>query len=78
MRVQPKSVLPVVRKEGDTFVVDSPALERIFIRVGDSGPDFRRQLGRQLQRLGIARALIRAGVKPGERVRCGDFEWEWD
>ena len=75
---QTRSVLPVVHKEGDTFVVDSPTLERIFARVGDSGLDFRRQLGRQLQRLGIARALIRAGVKPGERVRCGDFEWEWD
>ena len=21
--------------------------------------------------------LERAGVKPGDKVRCGDFEWEW-
>ena len=31
----------------------------------------------QLAWLGVTKALERAGVKPGDKVRCGNFEWEW-
>jgi hypothetical protein len=27
--------------------------------------------------LGVSRALEKAGVKPGDRVRCGSLEWDW-
>jgi GTP-binding protein len=31
----------------------------------------------RLRRLGVDRALTRAGVRAGERVRIGDFEFEY-
>ena len=26
---------------------------------------------------GLKKALEKAGVKPGDRIRCGNLEWEW-
>ncbi len=76
-RPQPKSVGSRVYKEGDTFVVVAPELERIVARTNATSPGVRWQLKRQLARLGVNKALERAGVKPGDRVRCGDLEWDW-
>ena len=75
---QPSGVAPRVHKEGDTFVVMAPELERIIARTDVVSPGARRELGRHLVRLGVSKALARAGVKPGDRVRCGNFEWEWE
>ncbi|MFC1985297.1 Obg family GTPase CgtA, partial [Chloroflexota bacterium] len=76
-RPQPKSAGASVHKEGDTFAVESPALERIVARVDMTSPEVRWQLRSQLDRLGVSRALEKAGVKPGDKVRCGNAEWEW-
>jgi len=75
---QPRVIAPRVHKEGDTFVVAAPELERIFAKTDVASLRVRRQLRRQLVRLGVSKALEGAGVKPGDRVRCGDFEWEWE
>lgn len=75
---QPRSVAPRVRREGDTFVVTAPELERLIAGTDVSSHGVRRQLSRQLGRLGVTRALEKAGVKPGDKVRCGNFEWEWE
>ncbi|MBA7507315.1 GTPase Obg [subsurface metagenome] len=76
-RPQPKGVGPSVHKEGDTFVVVAPELERIFARADITSPGARWQLEGLLQRLGVSKALEKAGAKPGDRVRCGHLEWEW-
>jgi len=76
-RPQPRDVGISVSKEGDDFVVVAPELERIVARVDMTNPEVRRQLQRQLARLGVSKALEKAGVKPGDKVRCGNFEWEW-
>jgi len=76
-RPQPKGKGPRVYKEGNTFVVVSPELERIVARTDVTSPGVRWQLSRQLVKLGVSKALERAGVKPGDRVRCGDLEWDW-
>ncbi len=76
-RPQPRGVGPSVHKEGDTFVVVAPELERIFARTDITSSGVRWQLERRLQRLGVSKALEKAGVKPGDRVRCGNLEWEW-
>ncbi len=76
-RPQPRGVDTSVRRDGDTFVVVAPGLERIMTRLGATSPDVRRQLKRQLARLGVSKSLEKAGIKPGDRVRCGDLEWEW-
>ena len=74
---QPRDEGVQIHKEEDTFVVVAPALERIVARVDMSSAQVRGQLDRQLTRLGVRRALDKAGVKPGDKVRCGDLEWEW-
>ena len=76
-RPQPTGVGASVHKEGDTFVVVAPELERIVVRVDMTRPEVHRQLRRQLARLGVSKALEKAGIKPGDKVRCGNFEWEW-
>jgi GTP-binding protein len=74
---QPRVAGPSVHKEGDTFVVDSPELERIVAKADVSNPEVCGQIRRQFARLGVNRALEKAGVKPGDKVRCGNLEWEW-
>ena len=76
-RPQPRETGPKVEKEGDIFIVTAPELERIVARVEMTDPEVRRQLQRQLDRTGISRILERAGVKPGDKMRCGNYEWEW-
>ena len=76
-RPRPRGIDTSVRRDGDTFVVVAPGLERIMTRLGATSPDVRRQLRRQLARLGVSKSLEKAGIKPGDRVRCGDLEWEW-
>ena len=73
-RPQPRGVAPSVHKEGDTFIVVAPELERIVGRIDVTSPGV---LGNYLRRLGLIKALHKAGVKPGDRVRCGNLEWEW-
>jgi GTP-binding protein len=76
-RPQPRGVGTSVHKEGDTFVVVAPGLERIMARMDVTSHGVHHQLKRQLARLGVSKSLEKAGIKPGDRVRCGDLEWEW-
>ena len=76
-RPQPKGAGPSVHKEGDTFVVVAPELERILVRTDATSPEVRGQLRRQLARMGIDRALQKRGVQPGDKIRCGNLKWEW-
>jgi len=77
-RPQPRGIRASVHKEGDTFVVVAPELERIVARTDVISPGVRWQLRKQFARLGVNKALEKAGVKPGDRVRCGNLEWEWE
>lgn len=76
-RPQPRDTSVGVSKEGDVFIVNSPELERLVGRVEITDPEVRRQLQRQFGRLGVNRALKAAGVKPGNKIRCGNYQWEW-
>ncbi len=76
-RPQPRSAAASVHKEDDVFVIMAPALERIVAAADVTDAEIRRHLRRQLDRTGITRALGRAGIKPGDKVRLGDFEWDW-
>jgi GTP-binding protein len=73
----PRRPAPAVHREGDVWVVTAPELERIITRPDEAGPGLPGELRQQLARLGVTRALEKAGVKPGDRVRCGSLEWEW-
>jgi len=76
-RPQPKVSRISVRKEEDTFVVVAPALERLVAGEGVTSPELRWQLKRRLSRLGVTKTLEKAGIKAGDKVRCGTLEWEW-
>ena len=76
-RPQPRTTGARVHKEDDTFVVLAPELERIVAGTDVTSPGVPQQLRRQLSRLGVSKALEKAGVKPGDKVRCGSVEWEW-
>ena len=76
-RPQPRVAGASVRKEGDTFVIVAPQLERIVARVDIPSHEVLWQIRRQLIRMGVSKALEKAGVEPGDKVRCGNLEWEW-
>jgi Obg family GTPase CgtA-like protein len=76
-RPEPRGVRPSVRKEGDTFVVTAPVLERIIARVDTSDVEVRSQLYQQMEKQGINRVLKNTGAVPGDRIRCGEMEWEF-
>lgn len=75
-RPAPKTVNEV-QKEGETFVINSPEVQRILARVDISDQEIMRQMRGQLERVGIGRALKSAGIQPGDKVRAGEYEWEW-
>lgn len=74
---QPRGEGTRVHREEDTLVVLSAELERIIARVDMTNPEVRWQVRGHMVRIGVSRALEKAGVKPGDKVRCGSFEWEW-
>ncbi|MFC1902310.1 Obg family GTPase CgtA, partial [Chloroflexota bacterium] len=76
-RPQPREAGVTVRREGEAFVLSAPGVERLMVGDGMGTGELRWQLQRQLARLGVTKALERAGAKPGDKIRCGDLEWEW-
>jgi len=76
-RPQPREAVFSVRKVGDEFVLSVPELERLVAGAGASTSELRWQLNSQLHRLGVNKALEKAGIKPGDKIRCGDLAWEW-
>ena len=73
---QPKGKAPGVQKEAGVFVVSSAGLERIVSGIDLSNPEVRRELRLQMERLGVSKALKKAGASPGDKIRCGNSEWE--
>ena len=76
-RPQPKAAGISVHREGDIFVVEVPELRRIVAGAGVTSSEVSWQLQKRLASLGVSKALERAGIKPGDKVRCGALEWEW-
>ena len=76
-RPQPKGSGITVSREGGVFVVSAPGLERLFASTGVSTIQLHAQLKQRLARMGVNKVLVKAGVKPGDRIKCGHLEWEW-
>jgi len=76
-RLQPTVRTGDVRVKGNTFVIESPELERVIEAADLDDPEVMRQVKWYMARLHITSALEKAGIKPGRRVRCGKSEWEW-
>jgi len=67
----------LVREEDGSFTVNAPELERLYVAPGSGAGELRRQITFQLQRMGAVKDLERAGVRPGDTVRCGEVSWTW-
>jgi GTP-binding protein len=66
-----------VTQEGDVFVVHCKPAERLTGVANLNLWEARMQLHRELERLGVLRALEAAGVEQGDTVRIGAVELEW-
>jgi GTP-binding protein len=76
-RPEPRGGRISVRREGERFIIEAPELERLMTRDGSVSNELRYQLKAQLRRMGAGKLLEKEGIKRGDRVRCGELEWEW-
>jgi GTP-binding protein len=76
-RPQPREPRIRVIRKGDEFVIYAPDLERIIAGAGVTPAELSWQLNYQLKRIGINKTLEKAGVKRGDKIRCGELTWEF-
>ena len=76
-RPQPREARIRVAREGEEYVIYAPGLDRIIAGSGVTSGELRWQLNFQLDKLGVNKILEKAGVKTGDKIRCGDLTWEW-
>ncbi len=75
-RPQPREAASVW-KDGEVYVVEVAGMARLITpgRVATSEVSW--HLKKQLERLGVSKTLEKAGIKAGDKVRCGNIELEW-
>ena len=66
-----------VERVDGVFVVTCVAAERLAPMVDLDDWNAKTQFHRQLNRLGVLKALEAAGAAPGDTIRIGKVEWEW-
>ena len=76
-RPQPHYRNTTVHKEGDIFIISAPEMERLVAGTYITDMERQGQLRKRLNRLGISKELEKAGIKTGDKVRCGKLEWMW-
>ena len=78
LRPRPVHQVPRVIKDGACLVVESVPAARVAAMVDRRNWNAMVQLRRYLKRVGVVKALEDAGVGPGDPVRIGKLEWEWE
>jgi GTPase len=68
----------VVEREDGAFRVRGRRIERIAAQTNFDNEESAERFQRDLARLGIEDELRRAGVRPGDTVRIGGTELEWE
>jgi GTP-binding protein len=68
----------VVSREEDAFRVRGKRIERIAAQTNFEVEESAERFQRDLARLGIEAELRRAGIQPGDVVRIGSSELEWE
>ena len=66
-----------VSRDGEVFVVEGPAIERILRRVNLDDNESMYYFHKCLSNLGVDTKLKEMGVKDGDTVRLNDWELEW-
>ncbi|MCL6459956.1 MAG: Obg family GTPase CgtA, partial [Gorillibacterium sp.] len=67
----------VIRRDNDTFIVESVSIERMVKRMNLSTHDALLRFDRIMRQRGVNDALRKKGAKDGHYVRIGDFEFEF-
>ena len=67
-----------VTRENDAYRVAGRRIERLAAQTNFDNPESAERFQRDLARLGVERELVKAGVVPGDSVRIGSVELEWD
>ena len=67
-----------ITKDGDTFVVDGPAIREIMRRVNIEDYESLFYFQRKMRELGVNDKLKQAGVKDGDSVRVYNYELDWE
>ncbi|MBI5239490.1 MAG: GTPase ObgE [Elusimicrobia bacterium] len=62
---------------GGRFVLEGRFVQRAAAMLEPTLPEAVERFQVSLKRIGVDKALQRAGIKDGDLVRCGDFEFEW-
>ncbi|MBI4297489.1 MAG: GTPase ObgE [Chloroflexi bacterium] len=76
---RPRSQRPLsIRKIDNVYEVSGKGVERLALMVDFAYPEARRYFLLQLGRRGVLKVLLRAGVQPGDKVRFGSVEIEWE
>jgi GTP-binding protein len=78
LRPKPERRGIAVERQDGVFVITSPEVTRVAAMVDESNWTARTQFYRLLERMGAVKQLEKMGVKPGDRVRAGKLEWEWE
>lgn len=66
-----------IRRENNTFIVESPGIEKMIKRMNLNSYEAVLRLARVLRKLGIDNALRKKGAEDGHLVRIGDYEFEF-
>ncbi len=66
-----------VRKEGEIYIVEGPAIERILGRTNMADNESLYYFQKCLKEYGIEDELRRSGVQEGDIVKFGNWEFEW-
>jgi GTP-binding protein len=67
-----------VARQGGEFVVSGRRIERLAAQTNFDNDESAARFQRELARTGVERELVRAGVAPGDTVRIGSVELEWE
>ena len=78
LRPRPLYQVPRVIRDGGCLVVESAPAARVAAMVDRRNWNAMVQFRRYLKRVGVLKALEDAGVGPGDPVRIGKLEWEWE
>jgi GTP-binding protein len=66
-----------VTRKDSLFVVEGEGPVSLVEMMGVESEEARLEVRRRLSRMGVAAALRRSGARPGDRVRFGTVEMEW-
>ena len=66
-----------IEREGQTWRVRGRRVERVAAMTPFTLPEAASRFQRQLQAMGVFTALEKAGIQPGDMVRIGEQELEW-